>query len=159
MKCAVMIMLACLVGVAAGEGYTTTQNIFLMGGNPVRTSMEESRFPDYADMYWASYLSNPDSSPMTPVYSGLIVDIENTMAIWRINFPFNISSSSFGDGTEKSAEAVSPRYDFGIGTYWRYTGPMPVDESSFDRGSPANLTQVQRNTQFLSQEITRKFGL
>lgn len=159
MKCAVMIMLVCFVGTTAAEGYTSTQSMFLMGENPVMSSMEESRFEDYADMYWASYISNPDMTPMTPILFGQVVDAENTMAIWRINFPFNFSTSSFGDETARSAEGVSPRYDFGIGTYWRYTGPMPVEESSFEQGTPTNETQVQKNSDFLAQEILSELGL
>ena len=159
MKCAVMIMLACLVGTAAAEGYSSTQSLFLRGENPVVGSMDESRFEDYADMYWASYISNPDITPRAPLLPGQIVDVENTMAIWRISFPLDVYNSSFGDGAAKTAGVASPRYDFGIGTYWRYTSPMPVADSSFEQGTPTNETQVQRNTEFLSREITNKFGL
>jgi len=159
LKCAVMIMLACLSGIASGDGYTTTQSVFLMGDTSVMTWTGESRFSDYADLYWASYVSNPDRSPLAPALFGQTVDVENTMGIWRMNFPFNISASSFGDGTMQSAAAVSPRYDFGIGTYWRYSKPMPIEGSTFGQGTATNMTAVQRNTESISQEITNKFGL
>ncbi len=159
MKCAVMIMLVCLVGTVAAEGYSSTQNLFLRGENPVRSSMDESNFADYADMYWASYLSNPDTTPRAPLLPGQQVDVENTMAIWRISFPLDVSNSSFGDGGVKAAGVASPRYDFGIGTYWRYTSPMPIAESSFEQGMPTNETQLQRNTEALSREVTSEFGL
>jgi hypothetical protein len=159
LKCAAMIMLVCLVGPAAAAGYTMTQNTFLMGENPVKNTMDDSRFEDYADLYWSSYISNPDMTPMTPILAGSMVDIENTMFFWMTNFPFNVSASSFGDGTTGAAEAVSPRYNFGIGTYWRYSSPMPVEGSTFTQGSLTNTSQVQKNRQFLAQEITNKFGL
>jgi hypothetical protein len=59
----------------------------------------------------------------------------------------------------QSAAAVSPRYDFGIGTYWRYSKPMPIEGSTFGQGTATNMTAVQRNTESISQEITNKFGL
>ena len=149
-------MLACLVGSAAAAGYTMTQETFLLGENPVTSSMDDSRFEDYADMYWSSYISNPDRTPMTPIVAGPIVDVENTLFFWMTNFPFNVSESSFGDRT---TGAVSPRYNFGVGTFWRYSSPMPVEDSSFEQESPTNTSQVQKNTQFLNQEITKKFGL
>jgi hypothetical protein len=154
-----MIMLACLVGSAAAVGYTMTQETFLMGENPVKSSMEDSWFEDYADMYWSSYISNPDRSPMTPIVAGPIVDVENTMFFWMTNFPFNVSESSFGDRTNSAAGVASPRFNFGVGTFWRYSYPMPVGDSSFGQPSATNTSQVQRNTQLLNQEITNKFGL
>ncbi len=156
MKCAVTIMLACLVGSAVAAGYTMTQEMFLMGENPVRSSMEDSRFEDFANMYWSSYISNPDITPTRPLLSGQAVDVENRLFFWMTNFPFNVSESSFGDG---ATGAASPRYNFGVGTFWRYSSPMPVEESSFKQSSPTNASQLQRNTQFLNQEITNKFGL
>ena len=152
-------MLACLVGSAAAAGYTMTQDTFLMGENPVTSSMDDSRFQDYADMYWSSYISNPDRTPMTPILAGQTVDVENKLFFWMTNFPFNASESSFGDGTSGAAGVASPRYNFGIGNFWRYSSPMPVEDSSFEQASPANTSQVQRNTQFLNQEITNQFGL
>jgi len=159
LKCAVMILLVCLVGTVAAEGYSSSQNLFLRGENPVKTSMEESRFEDYADLYWASYISNPDVTPRAPLLPGQAVDVENTMAIWSINFPLDVSNSSFGDGDEQAAGAAYPRYDFGIGTFWRYTAPMPIGESTFERGRPANGTQLQKNTEALSREVMDGFGL
>ena len=156
MKCTVIMMLACLVGSAAAAGYTMTQETFLLGENPVTSSMDDSRFEDYADMYWSSYISNPDITPMTPLPSGQAVDVENTLFFWMTNFPFDVSASSFGDG---ATSAVRPRYNFGVGTFWRYSSPMPVEDSSFEQESPTNTSQVQKNTQFLNQEITKKFGL
>ena len=155
MKCAVMMMLACLVGSAAAAGYTMTQNTFLMGENPVTSSMDDSRFEDYADMYWSSYISNPDITPTKPLLSGQAVDAENTLFFWMTNFPFNASKSSFGDGTG----AASPRYDFAAGSTWLYDSPMPIGASSFEQESPTNTSQVQRNTQLLNQEVTKMFGL
>jgi len=154
-----MIMLVCLVGPAAAAGYTMTQNTFLMGENPVKSSMDDSRFEDYADMYWSSYISNPDMTPMTPILAGQAVDVENTMFFWMTNFPFNASASSFGDGATRAVGAASPRYDFAVGNTWRYSSPMPVEDSSFGQESLTNTSQVQRNRQFLTQEITNKFGL
>jgi len=159
LKCAAMIMLVCFVGTAAAAGYTTTQDTFLMGENPVKSSMDDSRFEDYAEMYWSSYISNPDRNPMAPIQSGPIVDVENTLFFWMTNFPFNVSESSFGDGTTRAAGAASPRYDFAVGNTWLYTSPMPVEGSSFTQGNQTALNQVQKNRQFLAQEITNKFGL
>jgi len=159
LKCAVMILLICFVGSAAAAGYTTTQDAFLMGENPVKSSMDDSRFEDYADMYWSSYISNPDRTPMAPIQAGPAVDIENTLFFWMVNFPFNVSTSSFGDGTTRDTGAVSPRYDFGVGNTWRYTSPMPLEDSSFMQGNLTTGNQVQNNRQFLTQEITNKFGL
>ncbi len=156
MKCTVIMMLACLVGSSSAAGYTMTQETFLMGENPVTSSMDDSRFEDYADMYWSSYISNPDRTPMTPLPSGQAVDVENTMFFWMTNFPFNVSGSSFGDG---AIGAVSPRYNFGVGTFWRYSSSMPVGDSSFGQASLTNTSQVQKNTQFLNQEVTKMFGL
>jgi len=159
LKCAVVIMLVCLVGSAAAAGYTRTQDAFLMGENPVRSSMEDSRFEDYAEMYWASYISNPDRTPMAPILAGPIVDVENTLFFWKINFPFNVSTSSFGDGATGASGVASPKFNFGIGTYWRYSSPISIEGSSFERGNVTNLNQVERNKQFLVQEIANKFGL
>jgi hypothetical protein len=159
LKCIVMIMLACLVGSAAAAGYTMTQDTFLMGENPVTSSMDDSRFEDYADMYWSSYISNPDRTPMKPIVAGPIVDVENTMFFWMTKFPFNVSESSFGDRTIGSGGVASPRFNFGVGTFWRYSSPMPVEGSSFGQASPTNTSQVQKNTHFLNQEIINKFGL
>ncbi len=159
MKCAVMIMLACLVGSAAAAGYTTTQDAFLLGEDPVKSSMDDSRFEDYAEMYWASYISNPDKTPTAPISAGNEVDIENTLFFWMTNFPFNVSASSFGDGPGGVAGAVSPRYDFAVGNTWRYSSPIPVEDSSFTPGGLTNESRVQKNREFLTQEITREFGL
>ncbi len=159
MKCAVMIMLVCLVGSAAAAGYTTTQDTFLMGEDQVKSSMDDARFEDYADMYWSSYISNPDRTPMAPILAGPIVDVENTMFFWMTNFPFNVSTSSFGDGTTWAAGAASPRYDFAAGSTWRYSSPMPLEGSSLKQGNLTTQNLVQRNRQFLTQEITNKFSL
>jgi hypothetical protein len=159
LRYAIMIMLACLVGTAAAAGYTTTQNTFLMGENPVKSSMDDSRFEDYADMYWSSYISNPDRTPMAPILAGQTVDVENTLFFWMTNFPFNVSASSFGDGTTRAPGAASPRYDFAAVNTWRYTSPMPVEDSSFKQGNQTTQNLVQKNSQFLTQEITNKFGL
>jgi hypothetical protein len=156
LRYAFMIMLACFVGSAAAEGFTTTQNTFLMGENPVTSSMDESRFEDYADMYWSSYISNPDITPTAPKLAGQMVDVENTLFFWMTNFPFDVSASTFGDGT---AGAASPRYDFAAGSTWLYTSAMPVEGSSFKQGNETTQNLVQRNRQFLTQEINNKFGL
>ncbi len=159
MKCATMIMLVCLVGSAAAAGYTTTQDTFLMGENPVKSSMDDSRFEDYAEMYWSSYISNPDLTYVAPILTGPIVDVENTLFFWMVNFPFNVSASSFGDGTTSVAGSVSPRYDFATGNTWRYSSPMSLEGTSFMQGNQTTQNLVQRNRQFLTQEITNKFGL
>lgn len=155
MKFTVMLLLACLVGSAAATGYTMTQNTFLMGENPVTSSIDDSNFEDYADMYWSSYISNPDVTPTTPLVSGQEVDVENTLFFWMTNFPFNASKSSFGDGTG----AASPRYDFAAGSTWLYDSPMPIASSSFEQENLTNTSQVQKTSQYLNQEITKMFGL
>jgi len=159
LKCEIMIMLVCLVGSAAAAGYTTTQNTFLMGENPVVSSMDESRFEDYADMYWSSYISNPDVTPTTPLLAGQTIDVENTLFFWMTNFPFNVSASSFGDGATRAAGAASPRYDFAAGSTWLFASAMPVEDSSFGQANQTTQSLVQRNRQFLTQEINNKFGL
>ena len=159
MKCRVMIMLVCLVGTAAAAGYTSTQAMFLKGENPVRSSMNDARFEDYAKMYWASYLSNPDRVPMAPMLAGQTVDVENTMTFWRNNFPFDITSSSFGDGAVRGSAAVRPRYDFAAVYNWRYDETMPIEESTFRQGNHTAASQLERNTQLLTQDIMKKFGL
>jgi len=159
LKCEITIMLVCLVGSAAAAGYTTTQSAFLMGENPVVGSMDESRFEDYADMYWSSYISNPRVTQTTPLLARQMIDVENTLFFWMTNFPFNVSASSFGDGATRTVGAVSPRYDFAAGSTWFYTSAMPVEDSSFGQANQTTQSPVQRNRQFLTQEINNKFGL
>lgn len=159
MKFTVMLLLACLVGSAAATGYTMTQNTFLMGENPVTSSMDDSNFEDYADLYWSSYISNPDVTPTTPLISGQEVDIENTLFFWMTNFPFNASKSSFGSGNYSAAGTASPRYDFAAVSTWLYDSPMPIDSSSFEQETLTNTSQVQKNSQYLNQEVTKMFGL
>lgn len=154
-----MIMLLCLVGTAAAAGYTQTQVMFLKGENSVRSSMNDARFEDYAKMYWASYLSNPDRAPMAPMLAGETVDVENTMTFWRNNFPFDITSSSFGDGAVRGSATVRPRYDFAAVYTWRYDETMPIEESTFQQGNHTASSQLERNTQLLTQDIMKKFGL
>ncbi|MDF0589647.1 hypothetical protein [Candidatus Methanocrinis natronophilus] len=159
MKCRVMIMLICLVGTAAAAGYTSTQAMFLKGENPVRSSMNDARFEDYAKMYWASYLSNPDRAPMAPMLAGQTVDVENTMTFWRNNFPFDITASSFGDGADIRSASVRPRYDFAAVYTWRYDETMPIETSSFGEGNYSTESQLEKNTRFLAQDIMKNFGL
>ena len=159
MKYTVMLLLACLVGSAAATGYTMTQSTFLMGENPVTSSMEDSNFEDYADLYWSSYISNPDVTPTTTTTYGQAIDVENTLFFWMTNFPFDVSESSFGNGANQTAGTVSPRYDFAAVSTWLYDSPMPIGSSSFEQESLTNTSQVQKNTQFLNQEIVKNFGL
>ncbi len=159
MKCRVMIMLVCLLGTAAAAGYTQTQVSFLMGENPVRSSMNDVRFEDYAKMYWASYISNPNRAPMAPILAGQTVDVENTMTFWRNNFPFDITTSSFGDGSALGSASVRPRYDFAAVYTWRYDETMPIEDSSFGEGNYSTASQLEKNTRFLTQEIMKNFGL
>ena len=159
MKCTAMIMLVCLMGTAAAAGYTSSQETFLLGESPVRGSMDDSRFEDYAEMYWASYISKPERAPMAPVLAGQMVDIENTMSFWRNNFPFDISKSTFGDGTARAASTTNPRYDFASIFTWRYISPMPIEESSFEEGDQTALRLVDKNREHLIQDVKKNFGL
>ncbi|MHC1631055.1 MAG: hypothetical protein ACXQT4_01990 [Methanotrichaceae archaeon] len=188
MKCAAMLLLICLVGCAAADGYTTSQGLFLRGTDPVEMSMDESPFEQYVETYWSSYIDNPANVPAGPIQTGpsfgvdnatkslwmatfpfdvpassfgktvqtnYSVDINDTMYLWVISFPFDVPASSLGN---ENAPKV-PESIFGIDKSWLYTTPFLTNSSSLITSRHVSTVSVQKNHQFLEQEIKGSFGL
>jgi len=160
MKRIVTLLFICLLGCAVADGITQSQKDFLKGTDP-SGSPYESKFEQYLGTYWASYIENPDTVSYGALKAGPI-EIDSRMYQWMLDFPFDVGASSFGqvgatnESTNESSNVAMQRYIFGdsIELY----DVLHSNGFQINIGSTSNES-VQKNRQFLEQQIINNLGL
>jgi hypothetical protein len=160
-KYAAFLLLICLVGCAAAQdGYTTSQDLFLRGGQPVGTFEDDTNFEQYVETFWSSYIENPVGISTGPIQTGPAADVSRSMDIWMIGFQFNISDSSFGkEPPQYGPNAALAQSIFGTERGWLYNALSQTENFTMEEPNTEPADTVQKNSQFLQQEIKKHFDL